>query len=119
MQASVLDIGRLSRVARIGCLKQLPVVATVSANNTRQFLSDGNKRIISFASGASGAIGRHRQSGPTSRDVQNDPLAGVRGDAIVLERNIVNRTRSVARDGSKALARSRARSNPALEQSLE
>jgi len=118
MQASLLDSGRVSRIARIGCLKQLPVVVMASSSHARNLLSDGNKRIISRTPGASGLLGGVGKCSPSSSDGQNDPLAGRSCGAIVLERNIVNRTRPAARDGSNALLPVRARCNRALEQSL-
>ena len=118
MQASLLDIGWVSRVARIGCLKQLPVVVTASSNHARNLPSDGNQRIISRTPCARGLPGAIGQCSPSSSDDQNEPLASLRGDVIVLERNIVNRTCRAARLGSKPLSPGRARCNRALEQSL-
>jgi hypothetical protein len=118
MQASLLDSGRVSRIARIGCLKQLPVVVMDSSSHARNLLSDGNKRIISRTPGASGFLGGVGQCSPSMSDGQNDPLASSWCGAIVLERNIVNRTRAAARDGSNPLLPGRARCNRALEQSL-
>lgn len=118
MQASVPDTGWVSRFARIGCLKQLPVVAIHSAIDASHHLSYGNQMVICRISAASDGRGGHRRRSRTWSDDQNEPLASRRFGPIVLERNIVNRTRPAARDGSKALSRSCSRSNRALEQSF-
>jgi len=118
MQASLLDIGRVSRFARIGRLKQPTVVETASAISPRPFLSDGSKWIISRPAGTSGLQGGRRQCNPVSSDDQNDPLANICSGSIVLERNIVNQMRPTARDAANALSRSIASGNRALEQSL-
>lgn len=118
MQASVPDIGWVSRFARIGCLKQLPVVAIHSAIDASHHLSYGNQMVICRISAASDGRGGHRRRSRTWSDDQNEPLASRRFGPIVLERNIVNRTRPAARDGSKALSRSCSRCNRALEQSF-
>lgn len=114
MQAPAHDTKTASRAARMAWRKQ-PVVALRTGLPN---LSLGNKR-INFPRTW---ILTTRQRNRVAREDQNEPpydiAFGARGDAVVLERNIVNRSRRAANFSSDTASRSAAKRNRAQEQSL-